>query len=159
MEKSVQTKKKMTSNFNTELESEYTRMNITSQRVKDFNAKMGEISFLSSIKRNEAQQQRYEQLNQELNELQEEKFSQEEVVELANTKNAIEAYAELFQALDNQDKRFEFGKEKKEKLESFSGRKEYIKKRKEKELEEKRKKGNVKDVETVVNSNNQPSYY
>jgi|GEM_PF-3787658 len=81
MEKAVQTKKKMTSNFNTELESEYTRMNVTSQKVKDFNAKMGEISFLSSIKRNEAQQQRYEQLNQELNELQEEKFSQEEVVE------------------------------------------------------------------------------
>lgn len=152
MEKAVQTKKKMTSNFNTELESEYTRMNVTSQRVKDFNAKMGEISFLSSIKRNEAQQQRYEQLNQELNELQEEKFSQEEVVELANTKDVIESYAELSQALDNQDKRFKFGKEKKEKLESFSGRKEYIKKRKEKELEEKRKKGNVKDIETVVNS-------
>lgn len=151
MEKSVQTKKRMTSKFNTDLESEYNRLTINSQRVKDLNTKLGEFNYLSSVKRTESQQKRYEQLQQEIAELETEEFSQEEVVELKTTEEVIEQISELHRALDNQDKRFEAAKEILEKLESYSGRKEYIKKKKEREVKEAKKKKDKEKLATVVN--------
>ncbi len=151
MEKSVQTKKRMISKFNTDLESEYNRLTINSQRVKDLNTKLGEFNYLSSVKRTEPQQKRYEQLQQEIAELETEEFSQEEVVELKTTEEVIEQISELHRALDNQDKRFEAAKEILEKLESYSGRKEYIKKKKEREVKEAKEKKDKEKLATVVN--------